>query len=137
MKINRAISSKKFKDIKSYFTISLESNLRAENKLKKYFSHPNIQKRPKLAKIQHKLASKLSNILDQIGKEDVIFKNDKLLITDVKIEPIDSLQKNQIISSNITEKNFFMNNKTKNINSSLVNLRKTGNKTKKYIISYL
>ena len=134
MKINRAISSKKFKDIKSYFTISLESNLRAENKLKKYFSHPNIQKRPKLAKIQHKFASKLSNILDQIGKEDVIFKNDKLLITDVKIEPIDSLQKNQIISSNIiTEKNFFMSNKTKKINSSLVNLRKTGNKTKKYL----
>ena len=140
MKINRVITPKKFNELKSYFTISLSSNLNSKNKFKKHLSHLNLKTKTKLPKIAGKITNRLSKILEQIGKEDTIFNNNEKLITDVKIEPIvDSLQKNESILNNNMNHNkkkddnkFYMDRTNKKYNSSLVNLRKNSKK-KKYL----
>ena len=133
MNLNIAKTPKKFNEIKSYFTLSLSKNLNTKKKLKKQISHLNLIARPKLFKITNKLNIKkreLSSMLEQIGKEDGIFNDDKL-ITSIKIETIeDSLKRNQIISQD-TEKSFVSKRTTKP-NSSLINLRKNIKK-KKYL----
>jgi hypothetical protein len=50
--------------------------------------------RPKLPKTKHKSIDKtdLGNILDQIGNDDLIFNNDKL-ITNIKIESFENALK--------------------------------------------
>ena len=133
MKINRAITPKKFNEIKTYFTLQLASNLNSKKKLKKQISHNDYIVRPKLPKMINKINIKkreLSNMLEQIGKEDGIFNDDKL-ITNIKIETIeDSLKPNQMISPDLDKS--FLSRRTTKLNSSLINLRKNYRK-KKYI----
>ena len=72
----------------------------------------------------------LSNMLEQIGKEDGIFNDDKL-ITNIKIETIeDSLKPNQMISPDLDKS--FLSRRTTKLNSSLINLRKNYRKKKIY-----
>ena len=86
----------KFTQIKAYFTYN--RNINNPKSLTKQLTNQDIRKRPKLQKLVNKLSIKkreLSNILDQIGKEDEIF-NDENLISNIKIETIeDTLDKNQ------------------------------------------
>ena len=125
MKINRAITPKKFNEIKSYFTLTLVSNLNTTKKLKKEISFGNFINRPKLPKMINKSHIKkreLSNMLEQIGKEDGIFNDDKL-ITNIKIETIeDSLNRNNLTSQDINKS--FISKRTTKTNSSLISLRK-------------
>ena len=134
MKINRITTPQKFDEIKSYFTLSLPKHLNSIKKLKKQKSHNNLLERPKFPKDANKLKIKnreLSNMLEQIGKEDNIFNDDKLL-TNIRIETIeDSLRKNPINQQQDIDKSFISKRTTK-LNSSLVNLRKNLKK-KKYI----
>ena len=134
MKIKHVKSPKKFDEIKSYFTLSLSTHLNSIKKLKKQKSHHNLLERPKFPKETYKLKIKnreLSNMLEQIGKEDDIFNDDKLL-TNIRIETIeDSLSKNPVITSQDNEKSF-LSKRTSKLNSSLVNLRKNLKK-KKYL----
>ena len=134
MKIKHVKSPKKFDEIKSYFTLSLSTHLNSIKKLKKQKSHNNLLERPKFPKDANKLKIKnreLSNMLEQIGKEDDIFNDDKLL-TNIRIETIeDSLRKNPINQQQDIDKSFISKRTTK-LNSSLVNLRKNLKK-KKYI----
>ena len=134
MKINRITTPQKFDEIKSYFTLSLPKHLNSIKKLKKQRSHHNLLERPKFPKDSNKLKIKnreLSNMLEQIGKEDDIFNDDKLL-TNIRIETIeDSLRKNPINQQQDIDKSFISKRTTK-LNSSLVNLRKNLKK-KKYI----
>ncbi len=105
METDRNNISKKFKEIKNQFGYSTNNN--NKNHLKKNKSYSNYNKRPKLTKTKHKSIEKtdLNNILDQIGNDDLIFNNDKL-ITNIKIESFDSnLKKNSIIS-NENDKSF-------------------------------
>ena len=132
-----AQTPKKFNEIKTYFTLSLTSSKNNMKKnLKKQTSHHDLIKRIKLPKIINKLFIKkreLSNMLEQIGKEDMIFNEDKL-ITNIKIESIeDSLAHNQIISQD-TDKSFISKRTTKT-NSSVINLRKNMKK-KKFLKEY-
>ena len=136
MILNKVITPRKFDEIKSYFTLSVSTNLNPKKKLKKQISHNNLIDRPKLTKTTNKSNRKkleLSNMLEQIGKEDDIFNNDKL-ITNIKIETIeDTLRKNPIISKN-SDKSFRIK-KTSKQNTSLINLKKNikNNKKNKYM----
>ena len=134
MKTKHVKSPKKFDEIKSYFTLSLSTHLNSIKKLKKQKSHHNLLERPKFPKETYKLKIKnreLSNMLEQIGKEDDIFNDDKLL-TNIRIETIeDSIRKNPINQQQDIDKSFIIKRTTKLI-STLVNLRKNLKK-KKYI----
>ena len=79
------IVSKKFKEIKAHFTKILNNS--NKKTIFKTNSYSNYNKRPHIANIRHKSVDKLdlSNILEQIGNDDLIFNNDKL-ITNIKIE---------------------------------------------------
>ena len=112
METDRNNISTKFKEIKDQFSYSTN-----KNNLKINQSYSNFNKRPKLTKNNHKSIDKtdLNNILDQIGNEDLIFNNDKL-ITNIKIESFDnSLKKNSIIS--IENDKSFISKKTNKTNS--------------------
>ena len=115
MKLCNANTPKKFTEIKTYFTLSLTSNTNQKKNFKKQISHLDFIERVKLPKIANKLFIKkreLSNMLEQIGKEDIIFNEDKL-ITNIKIESIeDSLANNQIMSQD-TDKSFISKRTTK------------------------
>ena len=136
MKLCNANTPKKFTEIKTYFTLSLTSNTNQKKNFKKQISHLDFIERVKLPKIANKLFIKkreLSNMLEQIGKEDIIFNEDKL-ITNIKIESIeDSLANNQIMSQD-TDKSFISKRTTKT-NTSVLNLRKNIKK-KKYLKQY-
>ena len=118
----------KFTQIKAYFTYN--RNINNPKSLTKQLTNQDIRKRPKLQKLVNKLSIKkreLSNILDQIGKEDEIF-NDENLISNIKIETIeDTLDKNQ--AYNEGDKSF-ISKKTTKTNSSFNNLRKYNKKMK-------
>ena len=121
METDRNNISTKFKEIKDKF--SYPTN---KNNLKINQSYSNFNKRPKLTKNNHKSIDKtdLNNILDQIGNEDLIFNNDKL-ITNIKIESFDnSLKKNSIIS--IENDKSFISKKTNKTNS--IKLKKNRHK---------
>ena len=125
MKLYRPITPKKFNEIKAYFTITFSSTLNTKKIIKKEISQNTLTTRPKLAKIINKLNVKkreLSNMLEQIGKEDAMFNDDKL-ITNIKIEAIeDTLNHNDIISQDTD--NSFIRKRTTKKNISLNNLRK-------------
>ena len=116
---------KKFNELKTYFTLTLTSNNNNNKNLKKQTSYNDLIKRIKLPKITNKLFLKkreLSNMLEQIVKEDLLFNEDKL-ITNIKIESIeDSLAHNQILSTDIDKS--FISKRTTKTNSSVINLRK-------------
>ena len=127
---------KKFNELKTYFTLTLTSNNNNNKNLKKQTSYNDLIKRIKLPKITNKLFLKkreLSNMLEQIVKEDLLFNEDKL-ITNIKIESIeDSLAHNQILSTDIDKS--FISKRTTKTNSSVINLRKNIKK-KKYLKQY-
>ena len=131
MNLNKAITPKKFNEIKSYFTVSIPTKVNSKKQLKKQISHHNLKERPKLAKTTNKLKIKrreLSNMLEQIGKEDDIFSDDKL-ITNIKIETIEySLRQNPINSLDIDKS--FMSKRTTRPNPPLVSLKKNIKKKK-------
>ena len=80
----------KFDLIKNNF-IQLSNNP-SKTKLKKCKTFSNLINRPTLRRI-NKLYNEKQNLkkqLDQIGKEDSIFSNDKL-ITNIKLETLDDL----------------------------------------------
>ena len=122
---------KKFNELKTYFTLTIASNNNNKKNLKKQISHTDLIKRIKLPKISNKLFLKkreLSNMLEQIVKEDLTFNEDKL-ITNIKIESIeDSLAHNQILSTDIDKS--FISKRTTKTNSSVIILRKNIKKKK-------
>ena len=125
METYRDTISQKFKDIKNQF--GYMTNNTNKKGLKKNNSHLNLVNRPKLPKTKHKSIDKtdLGNILDQIGNDDLIFNNDKL-ITNIKIESFENaLKKNSIISID-NDKSFISKktNKTNKTNSTSLNHRK-------------
>ena len=74
------------------------SNNPSKTKLKKCKTFSNLINRPTLRRI-NKLYNEKQNLkkqLDQIGKEDSIFSNDKL-ITNIKLETLDDLTVNEIL----------------------------------------
>ena len=86
----------KFDLIKNNF-IQLSNNP-SKSKLKKCKTFSNLINRPTLRRI-NKLYNEKQNLkkqLDQIGKEDSIFSNDKL-ITNIKLETLDDLTVNEIL----------------------------------------
>ena len=86
----------KFDLIKNNF-IQLSNNP-SKTKLKKCKTFSNLINRPTLRRI-NKLYNEKQNFkkqLDQIGKEDSIFSNDKL-ITNIKLETLDDLTVNEIL----------------------------------------
>jgi len=86
----------KFDLIKNNF-IQLSNNP-SKTKLKKCKTFSNLINRPTLRRI-NKLYNEKQNLkkqLDQIGKEDSIFSNDKL-ITNIKLETLDDLTVNEIL----------------------------------------
>ena len=86
----------KFDLIKNNF-IQLSNNP-SKTKLKKCKTFSNLINRPTLRRI-NKIYNEKQNLkkqLDQIGKEDSIFSNDKL-ITNIKLETLDDLTVNEIL----------------------------------------
>ena len=125
METDRNIISEKFKEIKNHFGYS--TNNSKKNNLKISLSYTNFLKRPKLPKIKKNSIDKqdLNTILDQIGNDDLIFNNDKL-ITNIKIESFENpLKKNSIMSIE-NDKSFISKktNKTNRTNSTSINRRK-------------
>ena len=116
----------KFNSIKNNF-IEL-SNTSPKSKLKKRKTFSMFLYRPNL-KGMNKLYNEkqiLKNQLDQIGKEDSIFNNDKL-ITNIKLETLDDLTINELLEEAMT--------KEKDENKNKKNDNKDNNKnkdTKKY-----
>ena len=101
----------KFSIIKNNF-IQL-SNISSKTQLKKYktisifLNRPNLKRIKKLYNEKHNI----KNQLDQIGKEDSIFNNDKL-ITNIKLETLEDLTVNDIFEE--TMKKEIGNNTNKN-----------------------
>ena len=101
----------KFSIIKNNF-IQL-SNISSKTQLKKYktisifLNRPNLKRIKKLYNEKHNI----KNQLDQIGKEDSIFNNDKL-ITNIKLETLEDLTVNDIFEE--TMKKEIGNNINKN-----------------------
>ena len=92
----------KFDLIKNNF-IQLSNNP-SKTKLKKCKTFSNLINRPTLRRI-NKLYNEKQNLkkqLDQIGKEDSIFSNDKL-ITNIKLETLDDLTVNEILEETMTK----------------------------------
>ena len=89
MQRSRGAISPNFRKIRNQFGYS--TNIPNKKQLKKNKSHLNLVKRPKLPKSKHKSLEKtdLGHILDQIGNDDLIFNNDKL-ITNIKIESFEN-----------------------------------------------
>ena len=96
----------KFKSIENHFMILFQSS---DNNLKKQKSHLNLLQRPYLKK-KH-IIDYDKNPLDQIGNDDLIFNNDKL-ITNIKLDnfvdfsPRDSFKEEQNIKASATVKTF-------------------------------
>ena len=119
METSRDKISIRFKEIRIQFGYS--TNIANKKGLKKIKSHLNFVKRLKLPKAKHKSIEKtdLGHILDQIGNDDLIFKNDKLL-TNIKIESFENhLKKNSTIS--LDNDKSFISKKTNKTNSTSIN----------------
>ena len=102
--------SDKVKVIKNYFIE--QSHTPPKNKLKKYNTNSIFVNRPTLKKL-NKLYKEKQNIksqLEQIGKEDSIFNNDKL-ITNIKLETLDDFAVNELLEETMHKNN---NNKSNN-----------------------
>lgn len=123
METYRFDKSEKFKEIKNEFGYLADNSIK--NQIKKNNSFSNFNKRPKLAKAKYKLVEKtdLGNILEQIGNDDIIFNNDKL-ITNIKIESFgNGSRKNSIVSAE-NNKSFISKKINKN-NITSINRKKS------------
>ena len=122
--------SDKFKEIKNQFDYM--TNNTDKKKLRKNYSHSDLLARPQLPKTKHKAKDKpdLSHLLDQIGNDDLIFNNDKL-ITNIKIESFENnLQKNSIMSNENDRS--FISKKSNKTNSTSINFRKNNRQNSKF-----
>ena len=104
------------KILKKYKTISI------------FINRPILRKKLKLYNDNYHI----KNQLDQIGKEDSIFKNDKL-ITNIKLETLDDITVNELLDETMQKKGNDINNKnyaspTKNTKRCLTPFNKTTNK---------
>ena len=103
-------TSNKFRLIQKNF-IQL-SNITSNSRLKKNKTISIFVKRPNLRAI-HKLYNEKKNIksqLDQIGKEDSIFNNDKL-ITNIQLETLDDITINDILDQTTVNRKVNFKNK--------------------------
>ena len=104
------------KILKKYKTISI------------FINRPILRKKLKLYNDNYHI----KNQLDQIGKEDSIFNNDKL-ITNLKLETLDDITVNELLDETMQKKGNDVNNKnyaspTKNTKRCLTPFNKTTNK---------
>ena len=104
------------KILKKYKTISI------------FINRPILRKKLKLYNDNYHI----KNQLDQIGKEDPIFNNDKL-ITNIKLETLDDITVNELLDETMQKKGNDVNNKnyaspTKNTKRCLTPFNKTTNK---------
>ena len=104
------------KILKKYKTISI------------FINRPILRKKLKLYNDKYHI----KNQLDQIGKEDSIFNNDKL-ITNIKLETLDDITVNEILEETIQEKGNDINTKkyaspNKNTKRCLTPFNETTNK---------
>lgn len=104
------------KILKKYKTISI------------FINRPILRKKLKLYNDNYHI----KNQLDQIGKEDSIFNNDKL-ITNIKLETLDDITVNELLDETMQKKGNDINNKnyaspTKNTKRCLTPFNKTTNK---------
>ena len=104
------------KILKKYKTISI------------FINRPILRKKMKLYNDNYHI----KNQLDQIGKEDPIFNNDKL-ITNIKLETLDDITVNELLDETMQKKGSDVNNKnyaspTKNTKRCLTPFNKTTNK---------
>ena len=104
------------KILKKYKTISI------------FINRPILRKKLKLYNDNYHI----KNQLDQIGKEDPIFNNDKL-ITNIKLETLDDITVNELLDETMQKKGNDINNKnyaspTKNTKRCLTPFNKTTNK---------
>ena len=104
------------KILKKYKTISI------------FINRPILRKKMKLYNDNYHI----KNQLDQIGKEDSIFNNDKL-ITNIKLETLDDITVNELLDETMQKKGNDINNKNyaspnKNTKRCLTPFNKTTNK---------
>ena len=122
----------KFDLIRSNFIQTLDNYLITN--LKKYKTNATFMKRPNLKRLtkitNHK--ENLKNQLDQIGKEDSIFNNDKL-ITNIRLETLDDIAVSEILGETIRKEkdqnknnNDNKNNKKNNENKNYLSPKKGG-----------
>ena len=114
--INQLSDSPPHKILKKYKTISI------------FINRPILRKKLKLYNDNYHI----KNQLDQIGKEDSIFNNDKL-ITNIKLETLDDITVNELLDETMQKKGNDVNNKnyaspTKNTKRCLTPFNKTTNK---------
>ena len=106
-KTNQIISKKiEFRSIEKCFLNDISQNT-PNNNLIKHNSHLNLSKRPELKKKNNIILDK--NPLDQIGNDDLIFSNDKL-ITNIKLDNLDDF----------SPRNSIIDDSNKTINKSLI-----------------
>ena len=95
-----------FRSIEKYFMKDISQNT-PNNNLIKHNSHLNLSKRPELKKKNNIILDE--NPLDQIGNDDLIFNNDKL-ITNIKLDNLDDF----------SPRNSLIDESNKTINKSLI-----------------
>ena len=110
------------------------SKYKNKSRLTKNNSHSNFINRPKLVKNKYKSIEKTdySHALDQIGNDDLIFNNDKL-ITNIQIESFEKPSKKDVIIS-ILDDDSFLGKKNNKRNSTSIK-RKKINRHKKSILN--
>ena len=110
------------------------SKYKNKSRLTKNNSHSNFINRPKLVKNKYKSIEKTdySHALDQIGNDDLIFNNDKL-ITNIQIESFEKPSKKDVIDS-ILDDDSFLGKKNNKRNSTSIK-RKKINRHKKSILN--
>ena len=120
----------KFDLIRSNFIQTLDNYLITN--LKKYKTNATFIKRPNLKRLTKITNNKenLKNQLDQIGKEDSIFNNDKL-ITNIRLETLDDIAVSEILGETIRKdknknNNDNKNNKKNNENKNYLSPKKGG-----------
>jgi hypothetical protein len=125
MKEYRTNAPKKLKDIKKEFDYITNNYIK--NKLIRNTSYSTLFKRPKL--IQNLLADQVgfSNKLDQIGNDDLIFNNDKL-ISSIKIDSLENDSKKNSIISIENGTSYFINSPTNRKKSSSVDKKSSRRK---------
>ena len=87
--INQLSDSPPHKILKKYKTISI------------FINRPILRKKLKLYNDNYHI----KNQLDQIGKEDSIFNNDKL-ITNIKLETLDDITVNELLDETMQKKEY-------------------------------
>ena len=108
------------------------SNNYSSTNLKKYKTFSLFIKRPTLKRItkitNHK--ENLKNQLDQIGKEDSIFNNDKL-ITNIRLETLDDIAVSELLEETMRKEKDKNKNNNKNGNNNKNNRK--NNEMKSYL----